>query len=556
MTLFRTHILLFCAWLLAAGAVAGAPSGDTPAPPGARFAVVFGTAGCRECAELKEWWADSSESTTAGVRLVIVDIGKPRNFELLAALETERGVRPGANDSLPALHIPPRNLLYNYEKYAPLLPELAESAHRAREFSPLLADLARAAAAGGDAAVMGYTAPGKGAAGSAASGSAAPPERNLAYFFLPRCQHCSRMNLALRHLEATTPGLRIARFDITTPDGLATLGCVRETLGIPGDARTDVPLLVWEDGWHSAAPPQERLTAKIGRWFGSGAPKPAAPPLLPDGLAQKLKPADQPPFWDCFTDADKRTALARNRSFLDRLDWGGILLAGLIDGINPCAFATAVFLVGYLLFIGRGKKAVFLLGGSFCFGVFATYFLLGLGLSKLAAWLAALAWLKTAVYLLMAAGGLLLAGLHLRDAWRFRRTGLARDMSMGLSAETTRRIHAFIREYAGHRSLLLAGLALGVIISSLELVCTGQIYLPALMVMNRTGMTGHSLRLLLAYNLAFILPLVLVTLLAAYGVSGKALAEFARRNVARSKLLMAALFLLLAAAMGWLALAG
>ena len=85
------------------------------------------------------------------------------------------GARRGANDSLPALHIPPRNLLYNYEKYAPLLPELAESAHRAREFSPLLADLARAAAAGGDAAVMGSTAPGKGAAGSAASGSAAPP---------------------------------------------------------------------------------------------------------------------------------------------------------------------------------------------------------------------------------------------------------------------------------------------------------------------------------------------------------------------------------------------
>ncbi len=559
----RGWLGLLFGWLALCGLVLPPASGQetaapvTPdAPP--RFVVVFGTAGCRECRELKEWWADASEGASAGVRLVFVNIEKPRNFELLVALEKELGVKAGPEDTLPAIYVPPRMLAYNYEKYAPLLPELAESARQAHEASPLLAPLARAAAAT-DEIMLNYDVPDGVTPAQPAADVPANllPPRRLAYFFLPRCPHCSRMNLEVAHLEKTVPGLKVSRYDITTPDGLATLLCTASELGLAGDGgdcgALRAPALVWEDGWHSAAPAREGLGAKIGRWF-AGKPAPAAPPLLPEGLAAKLRPSDEPPFWECFTAADKRTALARSRAFLDRLEWGAILAAGLIDGINPCAFATAIFLVGYLLYLGRGKRDVFRLGASFCLGVFATYFLLGLGLSKLADLLGRLDSLKAVVYLAVGAGALLLAGLHLRDAWRFHRSGHARDMQMGLSQETTRRIHAYIRKYVGTRSLLLGGLALGVLVSSLELVCTGQIYLPALMVMNRTGMTGRSLLLLLAYNLAFILPLVLVTALAAQGVSGKALAEFARRNVTRTKLLMAALFLMLAGAMLWLAL--
>ena len=520
--------------------------------PSARFAVVFGTPNCHECQALKDWWTASAQTTTAGVKLVIVDAEKPRNFEWLGQLEKACGVTAG-DDPFPAIYIPPKTLIYDYKKFVPLLPKLLEDARRCPEPSARLAEIARAAAANDDM-IVAYDVPEKAMSKPVAATPATP--RQLAYFFLPRCEHCSRMNAGLQYLKKTTPGLRISRYDITTEDGQAVFECVREHFGISGHARISVPMVVWETGWHCSRPPEETPWATVKRWFGAGEPKPEPTPPLPAGLTAKLAPSDTLPFWDCFSAADKRTALARTRTFLDQLDWGGIALAGLIDGINPCAFATTIFLVGYLIYLGRGRKAIFLLGGSFCFGVFATYFLLGLGLSKLADWINSLAWLKTAVYGMMGTGGLVLAVMHVRDAWCFHRTGLARDMSLGLSAETTRKIHAHVREYSGRKSLVLAGLVLGVIISSLELVCTGQIYLPALMVMNRRGMTGHSLLLLLVYNLAFILPLVLVTLLAAGGVSGKRLAEFARRNVTLTKLLMAALFLLLAAAMLFLAIKG
>ena len=538
-------VLTFLALLFTSAPARGADA--------ARFVAVFGTPNCQECRALKDWWAAEAQNGAAGVTLLVVNVETPRNFDLLVKLEKECGVTAG-DDPFPAIYVPPKTLVYNYKKFAPLLPELLENARRCTAPPAVAADFAHVAATA-ENNIVAYDVPAQTAIPATSPTPAVKP-RCLAYFFLPRCTHCSRMNAALAYLEKTTPGLRLSRHDITTPDGLATFECVRERLGINGNARANVPMIVWEDGWHCARPPDEAPWTMLWHWFGTGGPKPPHPPLLPDDLVRKLTPSDTPPFWECFSDADKRTALARTRNFLDRLDWSGILVAGLIDGINPCAFATVIFLVGYLIYLGRGRKAVFLLGGSFCLGVFITYFLLGIGLSALANWIAGIAWLKTAIYLLMGAGGLLLAVMHLRDAWSFQRTGMARDMSMGLSAATTRKIHAYVRHYSGHRSLVFAGLLLGVIISSLELVCTGQIYLPALMVINRTGMTGHSLLLLLVYNMAFIVPLITVTALAAEGVSGKKLAEFARRNVTRTKLLMAALFLLLAAVMFLLAFSG
>jgi hypothetical protein len=54
-----------------------------------------------------------------------------------------------------------------------------------------------------------------------------------------------------------------------------------------------------------------------------------------------------------------------------------IVSAGLIDGINPCAFATLIFFVSYLAFIGRKKKEVLWVGMGFSGAVFITYLLIG-----------------------------------------------------------------------------------------------------------------------------------------------------------------------------------
>ncbi|MBT7302704.1 MAG: hypothetical protein HN849_24455 [Victivallales bacterium] len=114
--------------------------------------------------------------------------------------------------------------------------------------------------------------------------------------------------------------------------------------------------------------------------------------------------------------------------------------------------------------------------------------------------------------------------------------------------------HALIRRQVGRGALGLGTVLLGMMVSALELVCTGQIYLPALVLMNESGRNARSLALLVAYNLAFVAPLILVVILGAYGIGSKQLAGWGRRHAALTRALTAVLFLALAAlllALAW-----
>ncbi len=57
-----------------------------------------------------------------------------------------------------------------------------------------------------------------------------------------------------------------------------------------------------------------------------------------------------------------------------------ILLAGLIEGMNPCAIATLIFFISYLTMIGRKRKEIFWVGMGFSGTVFVTHLFLGLGI--------------------------------------------------------------------------------------------------------------------------------------------------------------------------------
>lgn len=521
-------------------------SGVAFAAPPRPFALIFAAPECEDCAAIKAWWTEHP-AVTAGVTLVTVNVEEPDAFTALTALEA--ALKADAGDAgFPALYVSGR-LIYGADAIRPRLPALVAAARAGAVHPPVLQPLAQyvagrpepvvayrfspAAPVTATATAAAVTVPEGGTGRPAAVAPPAAARFDLAYFFLPGCRKCSRQDAALRQLEKSLPGLTVTRFDITEAAGRAAFERARRVFKLPaGDAKLQVPLLVWEDGWS-----KDKM-------------------LLPDEIRGRLRPTTGMPFWKGDLSAEVAATAAGVRADFNKFTIGVIVLAGLLDGINPCAFATVIFLVGYLLYLGRGGGTVAWLGGSFCCGVFLTYFLLGIGLSQVINWLTGHAWVKIGVYSAMGAGGLILGVLHARDAWRFRRSGCARDMEMGLSLATTRKIHGYVRQFTGTRYLVPAGLALGFLISSLELVCTGQIYLPTLVLMNRLGTTSKTLLALLAYNVAFILPLVLVTVLAAAGVSTQSLAGWARSHVVSSKAAMSVLFFLLGALMlamaaGW-----
>jgi cytochrome c biogenesis protein CcdA len=100
--------------------------------------------------------------------------------------------------------------------------------------------------------------------------------------------------------------------------------------------------------------------------------------------------------------------------------------------------------------------------------------------------------------------------------------------------------------------LISSALITGFLVSLLEAVCTGQTYLPTIVfVLKTTSLKLQALVYLFIYNLMFILPLVVIFLVALCGVSSGELSRFLRRHIPKIKIFMAIIFLALGVFLLW-----
>jgi hypothetical protein len=186
-------------------------------------------------------------------------------------------------------------------------------------------------------------------------------------------------------------------------------------------------------------------------------------------------------------------------------------------------------------------------GAAFALGVFLTYLLVGLGLYQILQHLPFLTTLGKWVYGLTAALCLILAILSILD-YVAARKGRPDQMRLRLPLRLRRRINALIRENANARAIVGVAFVTGFVISIIELACTGQVYLPTIVfVLGVPELRANAVLYLLLYNLVFILPLVIVFILAYFGTSSERMAQFVNANTGKVKLATAALFLVLGA---------
>lgn len=218
-----------------------------------------------------------------------------------------------------------------------------------------------------------------------------------------------------------------------------------------------------------------------------------------------------------------------------------VLLAGLVDGINPCAFATLLFFLSFLSLGGAGRGRIAGIGLLFAAGVFSAYLLLGLGLFNLLRSGIRIAGFRLALRIVVTALTAAFCLLSLRDIVLLRR-GKPSDMEWGLPAGFRRGIHQAVRRGTRSAVLPVGVFATGLVVAVLELACTGQVYFPTLSYMVQTSSGRLGLGSLLLYNLAFILPLLGVLALILLGVRQERIRAFFERRVALAKALLALTF--------------
>jgi flagellar biosynthesis protein FliQ len=91
--------------------------------------------------------------------------------------------------------------------------------------------------------------------------------------------------------------------------------------------------------------------------------------------------------------------------------------------------------------------------------------------------------------------------------------------------------------------LVLSALITGFLVSILEAICTGQVYLPTIaFVLKTTPLKIQALGYLAVYNLMFVLPLLVVFLFALLGATAGDFSRFLKKHLLAVKMLMALLF--------------
>lgn len=175
--------------------------------------------------------------------------------------------------------------------------------------------------------------------------------------------------------------------------------------------------------------------------------------------------------------------------------------AALVDSVNPCAFSILLVTIAFLFSLGRLRSSVLEIGVAYILGIFLVYTLIGLGLLQV---------------------------LHLFDTPHFMaKLGASVLIVFGLVSLANHFVPAFplklrMPQFSHGRMAALmekaslpSAFALGGLVGLCEFPCTGGPYLAVIGLLHDRATHAAGLGYLLLYNVIFVLPLVVILLVAA-----------------------------------------
>ena len=518
--------LLIATMLLVGGVGPASASGPDPQSEPVVHMLYFWSEDCSHCHAVMEEVLEPLQSQY-GERLDIrmLETGDPTSYELLVHTEEYFDVPPGER-GIPMLVVG-GEVLIGEDEIRERLPCLLENCiGQGGTTWPDIPGLQEALDES-ESDPFGPIGPGSGTGGE---GVIAPcpeeeatclePERIwAAYFYQVGCQECSRAEADIEYIRTKYPQLVVEEFNVY--DDLPLARSLAERAG-----REDVhtpALFIGEDaliGEEEITP--QNLEALVEKYAESGAEK----------------------VWED-VNGSERVAIP---SVLQ------VIFAGLVDGLNPCAFATLIFFISYLAASQRKGHEVLLAGGAFTLGVFVAYMAVGLGFYKVIGLVQeAFPWAEALSRWVYGFTAVLCAGLAIFSFFDYlkARQGEIEDMSLSLPEKLRKRVRSVIRTGQRARSYVLAMFTTGLMVSLLELACTGQIYLPTIIYMtSEPGLRTRGALFLTLYNLVFILPLVVVFMLTYFGTSSLELGLFFKKRTATVKLVTTLVFASLAVWLG------
>jgi hypothetical protein len=468
---------------------------------------------CPACGGVLHGYLPGLKSTYPSLEIQTFDVGDPTYYEALSRLEKKFNRR---GSELPVLFIGDQVLSGEKEIMEKLDPLILDYQIKGAPPLPPLQTLAEAK----------------------------PSEKafsvELAYFYQKGCLTCDRAGYLLKYLTRKYSHLRIKEIDLDTANGKRLNESLSNRINLPVTKRLIAPSIFIGNSFLSLEEiTEENVEALIRKYGDRGS----------DGDRKKTMTLLSPTPEE--TKKAEETIVERFRS----LGIFAILAAGLIEGLNPCAFATLIFFISYLTMVGRKRKEIFWVGMGFAGTGFFTHLLLGLGLLNFVQRLSFLPLFSRIVYLITFLFALSLGILSLYDYIQLKR-GRPSKMKLQVPNFLKKRIHQTIRKTSGNLEadgegqsvrLLIAAIIIGFVVTLLQFTCTSQVYLPTILfVTNIPSLRGSAVFYLILYNLIYVAPLLVIFGIVYWGVTSEQLSFFLQKRASTIKLLTFLFFFALA----------
>jgi cytochrome c-type biogenesis protein len=173
-----------------------------------------------------------------------------------------------------------------------------------------------------------------------------------------------------------------------------------------------------------------------------------------------------------------------------------VLVTGLIDSVNPCAFAVILLLIAFLFTLRQSRGKIIQLGLVYIAMIFIVYLAIGLGILRAVR-------LSSDPHFVARAGAWLLIVLGSLNLIEYFFPKF--PIKLHMPSFAGERAHQLIK-----RATLPATAAAGVLVGLCTFPCSGGIYVSVITLLNAKTTLAWGLGYLFLYNLVFVLPLAII----------------------------------------------
>ncbi len=181
-----------------------------------------------------------------------------------------------------------------------------------------------------------------------------------------------------------------------------------------------------------------------------------------------------------------------------------------VDAINPCALAVLALMLMAILSYSKNRKRVLLSGLSFSLAIFIGYIIYGVLLVKIFQLMQVITTIRLTLYKILGLFAILLGALQLKDSMNYKPGGFMTEMPMSWRPKAKK----LIENATGPASSFFVG----IFVTLFLLPCTMGPYLIMTGIISMYQLV-KVLPWLILYNVIFISPMILITLLVYAGLS-------------------------------------